>query len=49
LDAVTDDRLNLALMPVARVGQHDARVADLDTTEFPLRGADHRLDVAEIR
>ena len=41
--------LDLALMPVASVGEHNARVADLDTTELSLRGADHRLDMAEVR
>jgi hypothetical protein len=39
----------VAQVPVAGVGQHDAWVADLDTTEFSLRGADHRLEVAEVR
>ena len=49
LDAVADDRLDLALMPVAGVSEHDSRLVDLDPTELALRGADHRLEVAEVR
>jgi hypothetical protein len=48
LDAVADDRLDLALMPVAGVGHPDVGVADLDTTQFSLCGADHRRDVPEV-
>ena len=49
MDAVADDRLDLALVPVAGVGEHDARIADVDTAKLALRGADHWLEVTNVR
>jgi hypothetical protein len=49
LDAVADDRFDLALVPVAGVGQDEARVAELDGAQLALCGADHRLEVPEVR
>jgi hypothetical protein len=48
LDAVAGDRFDLTVMPIAGVGQHDLRVADLDGAQLALRGADHRFQVSEV-
>jgi hypothetical protein len=45
LDAVGDDRLDLALMPIAGVGHHDVWVGEVDAAKLALRGADHRLEM----
>src|SRR4051812_17733323 len=39
LDAVADDRVDLALMPVARVAQHDLGVTEIDGCELAPGGA----------
>ena len=49
LDAVGDDRLDLALVPVAGVGEDEVWGAELDGTQLALRRADHRLEVPEVR
>ena len=36
---------DLALVPVAGVGEHDVGIAKSERGELALRGADHRLEV----
>ena len=43
-----DDRLDLALMPVAGVGHHHLQVTRVDGVELTLGGADHRFRWAEV-
>jgi hypothetical protein len=40
---------DLALMPVAGVGQHDLGIAGLDRPQFALGGPDHGFQVPEVR
>jgi len=47
-DAVADNRFDLALVPVAGVGDHDGGLVDVDGAKLALRRADHRLQVAEV-
>jgi hypothetical protein len=47
--AIADDVLHLALMPVAGVGQHDVGILQADRAQLALGGADHRLEVSEVR
>jgi hypothetical protein len=48
-DAVADDVLHLAFVPVPGVGEHDVGVVEPDRVQFAPGGADHRLEVSEVR
>src|SRR5215218_4089750 len=48
LHAVRNDVLDLALVPVARVGEHDLRVAEPVPAEFTSGRVHHRFEVAEV-
>ena len=43
-----NDVLDLPLVPVAGVGEHDARVGKTVPAEFASGGIDHRFEVAEV-
>src|SRR3954447_1332086 len=47
LDAVADDRFDLALMPVAGVAQHDLGVGEIDGCQLAPGGADHRFGMSK--
>ena len=49
LDAFAGDLLHLALVPVAGVGEHCVGITEPKRGELALRGADHRLEVPEVR
>src|SRR4051794_1493794 len=48
LDAVADDRFDLAVMPVAGAGDDDLGVTDVERVELASGGADHRLQMPEV-
>src|SRR3954454_14316276 len=48
LDAVADDRVDLALMPVAGVAEHDVGVREIDGCQLAAGGADHRFQIPEV-
>ena len=49
LHAVADVRFHLALMPVAGVGHHDLGIREAEHAQFALGGADHWVQVSEVR
>jgi hypothetical protein len=48
LDSVGDDVLDLALVPVAGVGEHDLRGTEAVPVQFATGRRHHRLEVAEV-